>query len=280
MRHGITIVALASALTACGNLGLGEADCTPSQRSVSPATILTVQAVPSARYTPCLDELRLGWDEVHWFFEDGRAGMEIVHTFDPFLTVTVTESCDVSTAESVTSGHEDIERYEDVTSQPPQITITIVPAGEEPMVRARSSADELRGAEIDHRPVILTIDDRLDEPIRSRVDRAVQQADYVWIIDELDAAEGTVELRGSDPAVTARGITPDKALEIIEESVPNVFYRGSWYFTFEGGCITYGFDAEGSVAETVADDAEDAIGFYPAAELREAARRDGYDVGG
>jgi hypothetical protein len=276
----ITVAVLASALTGCNRLGLGEADCTPPDRSVSGATILVVQAVPSARYTPCLEEPRLGWDEVVWFFEDGRAGMEIYDSDRPFLTVTVTGSCDVSGAELAPSRYPDIVRHEDIESQSPEVGITIVPAGEAPLATARRYVDELAGTEIEHRSVIFTVDARIDEPIRARVDQALLQGRYVWIVDELDAEEGTVEQRGENPAVAARGITPQQALVVIGRNLPEVFYRGSWYFEFEGGCITYEFDAVGIVAESVAEDADDAIGFYPAAVLREGARQDGYDVGG
>ena len=61
--------------------------------------------------------------------------------------------------------------------------------------------------------------------------------------------------------------------------VPDVSYRGNWYFTFEGGCITYEFDATGALAETIAGDAEDSLGFYPAHELRNFAKEQGFDIG-
>jgi hypothetical protein len=95
----------------------------------------------------------------------------------------------------------------------------------------------------------------------------------VWIIDELDAEEGTVELRSNDPTIVGRGIPAEEALNLIEDRIPELFYRGNWYFTFEGGCITYEFDAKGTLAETVAADADDALGFYPAFELRKSAPR-------
>jgi hypothetical protein len=280
VRRAATFAAVAMALCGCANLGIGEPDCTPSERSISSATIMTVQAVPTAKYTPCLDELRLGWDAVQWFAENGRAGIEIFHSFEPFLNVAVTASCDVSSADEVESGYPDIQRYEDVASQPPEIRITIVPAGEGPLLRSRLHVEALAGTEIEDRPVVFTIDDRIDQPIRARANLALLEDQYVWIIDELDAEEGTLELRSNDPAVAARGITPEEALDLIGDNAPEVFYRGSWYFTFEGGCITYEFDARGSVAESVAEDADDAIGFYPAAELREEARRGGYVIEG
>jgi hypothetical protein len=228
--------------------------------------------VPTAKYTPCLNELRLGWDSVDWFAEDGRAGIEIFRTFDPFLVATVTESCDVSGAVPVESGYPDIERYEAVEFEPVDIEITIVPSGERQLLISRLLARRLAEEEIDGRPVVFTVDEEENLAVSPRVDAALEADQYVWIIEALDAEEGTVELRSNDPAVATRGIVPEDALDLIEEELPELFYRGRWYFTFEGGCITYEFDAKGTLAETVAADAEDALGFYPAFELRKLAR--------
>ena len=78
--------------------------------------------------------------------------------------------------------------------------------------------------------------------------------------------------------VAGSGLSPEDALDEIEDHVPEVFYRGQWFFTFVGGCITYDFDAKGALAETVAEDAEDALGFYPAHRVRAIAERAGYDI--
>ena len=92
----VTVLALSVLAGACSNLGLGEADCTPPERDVSSANFISFQAVPTAKYLPCLNELRLGWSSVAWFAEDGRAGIEIrggveaFETINPFLTATVT----------------------------------------------------------------------------------------------------------------------------------------------------------------------------------------------
>lgn len=277
-RHALVGLALSVVLGACGNLGLGEADCSSPERDISSSNILNVQAVPTAKYTPCLNELRLGWNSVAWFAEDGRAGIEIRRSGNRFLTATVTEFCDVSQATPAESGYPDIDRYEDVEFRPVDIEITIVPTGERPRLRSRTLVDEFAGVEIDDRPVNFTIDDDIEQSVGSRVDRALVRNRYVWIIDELDAEEGTLELRSNDPGVAGSGIKPEEALELIEKLVPELFYRGNWYFTFEGGCITYEFDAKGTLAETVAADADDALGFYPAFELRQIARDLGYDI--
>ena len=279
MTRMIIVLVMALALSACGNLGLGEADCSEPADDVSSSNIMTVQAVPTAKYTPCLNELRLGWDSVDWFAEDGRAGIKIIESFDTFLSATVTESCDVSDAVAVESGYPDIQRFEDIELQPTAIEISIVPSGEQPLSSAQSLVEELAGIEIDDRPVTYAIDDAIDEPVSSRVELALSRSEHVWIIDEVDAEEGTVQLRSNNSAAIGHGLQPQDALNLIEDVVPDVSYRGNWYFTFDGGCITYEFNASGTLAETVAVDAEDALGFYPALELRQFARDLGFNIG-
>jgi hypothetical protein len=278
MRRLLVVAMIAVAACGCANLGLGEAGCAEPAGDVSSATIMNVQAVPTAKYTPCLDELRLGWDSVEFFAEDGRAGIEIAKSFETFLTAAVTESCDVSDAVAVASGYPDISRFEDVEVQATNVTIVIVPSGQDPLSVALSVVDELAGVEIDDRPVDFVIDDAVEQSVSSRVDAAWSRSDYVWIIDDLDAEEGTVQLRSSNGSAAGHGLRPEDALDLIEDVVPGVLYRGNWYFTFDGGCITYEFDAEGRLAETVAADAEDAIGFYPARELRKFAQDAGFNI--
>jgi hypothetical protein len=275
-RHGVLlVVSLALAAGGCSNLGLGEASCLPPERGVSAASILTIQAVPTAKYTPCLDETRVGWDTVEWFAEDGEAGFKISRAISPFLTATVTPACDIGDAVEVESGFPDIQRYEDIESQAPEIEITVIPSSERALLSSRLLIEDLDGSEVDNRPVVFTLDEAVDHQVGPRVNMALLRRQWVWIVGELDAEEGTVELRGEDLQVLSRGVTPAEALEIIDDSIPDVFYRGNWYFTFEGGCITYDFNAKGTLAETIAADAEEVFGFYPASIVVEVARRDG-----
>lgn len=274
---GIVLV-MAMTVGGCSNLGLGEADCTPPERDISSSTIMTMQAVPTAKYTPCLDELRLGWDEVVWFAENGRAGIEILAGFSPFLTATVTESCDTSAATKVPSGRTDIERFEDVHAQTAAIQITVIPTSRRPLTEALRIVLALGRVDLDDRPAAIEIDEDLEAPLSVRIERGLRQNHFVWIIDELGAEEGTLEMRSDIAPVDATGITATDALEIVEDHLPDQFYRGYWYFTFEGGCITYEFDAEGPLAESVAQDADDAFGFYPAHRVRRIAEGAGYNI--
>ena len=265
-------------LTACADLGVGEADCSSPERGLSSANVMTVQAVPTARYTPCLEELRPGWDSVTWFAENGRAGIEIEKGTVPFLSATVTGSCDVSGAAQVFSGFTDIQRFEDVEFGPVEINVTIVPSESKGLVMSQRLVDRLGGEEIDDRPVVYKIDHDMDRTMTARISDALMAKEYVWIIDELDAEEGTVDLRSNDTRVAANRINPEDALEVIEDFAPGAFYRGNWFFTFDGGCITYEFDAEGTLAATIAADADESIGFYPAYQLIEIATDAGYDL--
>ncbi len=280
MRRLTILLAIVLLQGGCSNLGLGEPDCGSINAHISSSNILTIQAVPTAKYTPCVNELPLGWDSAESFAESGRGGIRIDRgtPSDTFLTATVNDSCDVSEAVAVESGFPDIDRFEDIELRPVGIKISMVPSGAEPLSRAQELVAELAEVEIDNRPVTYTIDEAIDEPVSSRVELALSRGDYVLIIDEVDAEDGTVQLRSNISAAAGHDLEPEEALALIEEVVPEVFYRGNWYFTFEGGCITYEFDATGTLAETVAEDTEDSLGFYPAFELRNFAKEQGYNI--
>lgn len=269
---------------ACSNLGLGEPECDTQTRDATSANILSAQAVPSARYTPCLDELKLGWGGVLFSAEDGEAGLAInsLNEFatTPIIKATVTEACDTSGAIPVPSGHPDIERFEDVAFEAPEIGVTIIPAGRGTLVWARLVAQDYAAEEIDDRPIVFTVDENMNQSVGGRINVALFRNQYVWIIGEIDAEEQTVELRSPTSPEIVRGISFDKALDHMEASVTDVYYRGNWYFLFDGGCITYEFDATGRTAETIAADAEEALGFYPAYQLREGARDLGFNIEG
>jgi hypothetical protein len=279
------IVLLAIVLVASGcsssHLGLGESSCVSDFTDLSTSNVLSVQAVRTAKYTPCLKELQPGWDQADSFAEAGRSGIKILG-FSPsstFLTATVTEICDVSDAVAVESRYDDINRFEDIEQQPVGIEISIVPSGEKPLSSAQELVDQLAEVEIDNRPVGYTIDEAIDEPVSSRVEVALSQFDYVLIIDEVDAEDGTVQLRSNFSVATGHDLDPQDALNLIGGVVPDVFYRGNWYFTFDGGCITYEFNASGALAETIAADAEDSLGFLPAGEVWKWGTEQGIVIG-
>lgn len=269
-RKAALLATLGLLLAACGNLGVGDQSCETSARGASAANVLTVQAVPTARYTPCFSSLDLGWDDVDFEAESGRAGIAVQRDSVTFLTAIVTASCDIGDARPVESRHIDIRRYEDIESIPVDITVTIIPTGNREVANAEAVARTWAGAEFDERLVVFAVDTATEEPIAERIDRALSADHFVWVIDELDAAEDTVEMR-TPGGLALPQTRPQDALERIEDLAPEPFYRGQWFFTFEGGCITYTFDTKGQLSGTVAADATANLGFYPGYQLWDIA---------
>jgi hypothetical protein len=239
---------------------------------------LTLQAVPTAEFAPCINSLKLGWDEVDFAAESGLASIEIGRELDSFLTITLTESCDVGDAVAVPSDVPEISRFEDIARVSTEIGVTIIPIGERPLIHVRSLVLDLADTRVDDRPVVFTIDEDIDFSVRARVNNALFNDDYVWLVSDVDIEEDTLELRRTSEGEGLRGLSIEAALDLMEDITPEVSYTGHWYLVFAGGCITYDFDAEGTVAETLPGDVEEAIGLYPNAELYEAARRAGYEL--
>jgi membrane-associated phospholipid phosphatase len=118
---GAFAIAVSSGISAflpAQNLGIPTApEC-----GWSPASVLSAQAVPSASTIPCLAALPSGWSygggDIHsgvatfWLHSD-RAGQRAV-------TVTLTSTCNVSSAHEVPSDEADTRRFEDPSSLTPE----------------------------------------------------------------------------------------------------------------------------------------------------------------
>jgi hypothetical protein len=268
---------MALLLASCGRLGMGIPECEPVAKNPSGAMILSVQAVPTAEYAPCINSLQLGWDNLDFDVESGRASFSISRAIEPFFTATLTETCDIGDATRVS--HPLVEKYESIHSVGSDIEVTIIPSGERPFFYAETLAEDLTGVRVDGRPVVFTVvPASTSATVRIRVERALMTSQFVWIIGELDVNEGTLELRRTSEGEGDRGMSTDEAMQRMEELAPEVVYEGNWYFVFEGGCITYEFDARGTVAETIADDVTASLGLYPLAELRKLGSKEGFEV--
>ena len=278
MTRRAALVALVSALllTGCGRLGTGVPACDTPTSNPSSATVLTAQAVPKAAYAPCINAIPLGWDEVEFDVERGKMRLELGREFSSFLDVTLTPACDIVDAFEVRSEIDDIARYEAIDEISNEIRIAIIPNAERPRTHAIALLEQLVGARVDERPLVFSLDEDFESSARSRVNRALITNDYVWIIGDLDVDEGTLEMRSTPEGEEMRGLEVDEALDLIEDLAPDVRYQGQWFFVFEGGCITYDFDASGNVAASIADDVEAALGFYATAPLHAAAEDAGY----
>lgn len=274
----VTMLAMVSA--ACGRLGTGLPACDTPAGNPSSATVLTLQAVPNAAYSPCINSIQLGWDDVEFEVSRDLMMLEFGREFSSFLEVSLTPSCDIGDALEVPSGIDGVARFEDIHEVTNEIRVTIIPESERPRIFAQTMIGDLQGIRIDERPVVFNLDEDIDFSVRSRVNKALFTDQFVWIIGDLDIDEGTLELRASPDGEEARGIEVDDALDRMDDMTAEVQYVGKWHFVFEGGCITYDFDAEGSVALSIAEDAEEALGFYPNEGLRKAGRDAGFDLVG
>ncbi len=277
-RASLMVVALALLMSACGRLGVGLPACETATRNPTSATVLALQAVPTADYAPCINDLKLGWDDIEYEVESGMASLEIGRQFSSFLEVRLTESCDIGPAVEVPSGYDDILRYDNIRQVESAIRVTIIPTGERPRIHAIEMAADLEGTRIEDRPLVVSVDPDIDFSVRARANEALFADQYVWIISDLDIEEDTLGLRRTADGEGARGLSVHDALERMEEFTPEVSFVGQWYLVFNGGCITYDFDAAGEVAETIEQDVAEAIGLYPNHELREAGRQAGFEL--
>jgi hypothetical protein len=270
LRELVAVTMVAVLLPACGRLGMGDQVCEDSVGEPTPANVLAAQAVPTARYTPCFRATGIGWDDIDFAAESGSAGIAVEHGTETFLTAVVTASCDVSGARRVMSGHTDIQKYIDVEQTDSDISILVLPVTTRQLSYSHALAERWNETGLRGRRLLLRVDADVTAPVATRIERARASHRYMWIIDELDMAENTLEMRAENLDPMTR-LTAEEALDYIEDDVDTVVetYRGRWFFVFEGGCITYTFDVEGAMATSVAAAATSNLGFYPAYQLRE-----------
>ena len=277
LRKLLLVVSLAVLASACGRLGTGLPACGVTPDSPNAANVLSVQAVPGAAYSPCLNALELDWDEVEFSAQSGLVHLEFERGTDTFLDVRLTATCEIGDAREVRSGHDDVTRYEDVVVVEEEVRLTIVPDGERPLAHALGLAALLNGSYLEDRPLVVVVDVEAGRPVTDRVNEAGSVSDFVWIIGDIDIDEGTLAMKPTAGGEWIRGIEVDDALDQMEDMIEDIQYRGNWYLLFDGGCITYEFDTEGKLAVSIARQADAAIGLFRNSDLIDAARDAGFD---
>lgn len=278
-RRWLLVLVFSLVVAGCGRLGTGLPSCRVTSAGPNAATILSLQAVPEAAYSPCLEKLNPGWEQVGFSVESGEVVLEFERDLEEsFLQVRLNPSCELGDAEEVPSDIEGVSRFEDVVAVSDRIKVTIVPDGYRPLIHAVDLKEELEGMKIEDRRLVFTIAEDLSVPVGTRVDAAFVTDEFVWIIGDIDREEGTLEMRAARDAEPAHGLDVDEALERIEDLIEEAQYTGQWYLVFDGGCITYDFDVDGSLVPTIVDDAEAAIGLYPNDQLRDVIGLSGFDI--
>jgi hypothetical protein len=278
--RALLLAALAFASGACGTdvVGPGTPECDDPGEEISTATIMQLQAVPDAKWGPCINELRVGWKYQDQFAESGRAvfWLDSDRVGERFVEIELTPTCDPGRAETVGNPEPDVERRVRVFEEPGDLPVAVVPVAARHVGDARALATSVTGRKIRERTLVPFVVES-DGPAADRILEAQRTVGFVIVVDDAEITSGTVELRRPRHEAE-QGITMEDALDEIEDDLDRPAYRAEWFHTFEGGCIVYRFDAEGSGSSLIDVEISDAIGFYPLGELRQAARDAGFDV--
>ena len=274
VKWGVVAVALAS----CGGVGFGPG--TPDCDELTSAVIMEAQSVAGTQYAPCLYALPPGWEFEMLQAESGqsRFWLDSDRMGIAFVEVTLQAACDVSDATEVPSDEDGIPLYIDSHSRAYELVVVLVPEGTSTVHRTYASgvADTIWERTMRGRPLMThTIVDEI--PTAERIATGLESGHPVFVVGALEVEERTVELHlPTNGAVDIhRSISLDDALDLIEETVVSQEYEATWYYPFDGGCVTYVINAHGEGVATVVEDVQAALGLMPLAELRAEAEEFG-----
>jgi hypothetical protein len=274
-RLAIPLAMLALVASGCATtLGRSVPECDDAHGTL----ILSIQSVPGSQYVSCIFGLKAGWKYRDLKADSGRSfyTLDSDRMGDDFVRVENVLSCDVGDAVLEDEFDNGFALWKDVEAEI-DVSIVIVPEGSSFRTASRGFeiALELEDAEIKGRAVVVS-SPIPDESTRARIDDAAAGGAHVIIIGIRDAEEGTLTLlvRGTDVEIEVDDL--DEALDVIEDAESEASYTGNWYHKFNGGCVVYTFNAEGSGVATLDEDIQTALSLYDAEALRESARDAGY----
>lgn len=284
-RRVLVLILAVVASTACSDQGLGRQEPACDPTALSGALVLAAQSVPGTGYAPCIEDLKVGWSFEHLVARSGssRFWLSSDRMGDRFVEVTLEATCDLGEAVEVESDEPAARRFDHVVRSDFSTTVVVVPEGNEPGARtyaveisARISRTALAGRRLD-----ATVD---DGPLstQERIDAALAAHLPVLVASARGREQQTVELQLPAPSGTAaavhRTVPLAQALARIERQLDEPQYRATWYYRFDGGCVTYEIDARGPGVASVSSDIENALGLYPLAPAREWADQHGFVV--
>jgi len=281
-RRLTAVLVLALVAGACGNNQLGRTvpACPVDPdviTSVSGAIVVQMQAVDTAEYVPCLNDLKAGWSYEDLVPERGlsRFWLNSDRLGSRFLEVSLTPSCDVGSATEVRTDPESgVTEFREVELVSSTVTMVIVPTTGREVEYAAFIEAELEAREIRDRRVFVVFD-ATDTPLSDKVAAAAARDRPIIIVNEQDAIDETATLQMPDENDSVRGLDLDELFDRLDRRLPKPSFEGIWYQVFEGGCITYEFDAEGPGVDRLAEDVEEALGLFPAEVVRRAMRSAG-----
>ena len=272
------LVLVSLMLGACSDrLGRDVPECSAG---ITNSIVMQIQSVDETAYVPCINTLQAGWDYNHVDARSGTAFFTIDsdRIGEPFLTITLSSSCDISGAEPATSDERPIRLFKDV-AEDFTVPVVIVPEGptEETLDAARSIVVDMFDLRLRDREVAARVDNE-EGPTGARISAAQAAGANVISISIRNAEEGTVSLLLANEIVEMADMRLSEAIDEIEDEVTPPSYRGSWYYVFEDGCVEYRFDAAGPGVETVAGDVQSSFSFLDAEAIRQVARDAGYEL--
>jgi len=279
-------VLLATAVLASGcNSQLGRTEPACSEDMITTAIIISAQSVRGTGYVPCINDLKPGWKYEDLVARSGqsRFWLSSDRVGDHFLEVTLEGSCDITGAVEKDSDEAPIPLYIDEIIIDYRVNVTIVPEGDDETHRnyAAEIAQEIGATRVDDRLIQVSLDSS-DLATSERIRIALSDGRAVMVVGAREYEERTVELHirrpGGTVAEVLPGMSPAEAIEEIAEPLGDPVYRATWYYPFEGGCVTYEFNAKGAGVEHIARDVMTALGFADLAPIREYGEQFGYVV--
>ena len=279
-------VLIAAAVLASGcNSQLGRSGLACGEDTIANTIILSAQSVKGTAYIPCINDLKPGWENEHMVARSGqsRFWLSSDRVGDRFLEVTLEGSCDITGAVEQDSDEAPIALYIGEITIDYQVSVTIVPEGGAGIHSdyAAEVAQEIAATRVGNRLVQVSLDSS-DLPTSERIRLALDDGRAVMVVGAREHEDGTVELHvlqpGGSVVEVVPGMTPAKAVEEIAEPLGDPVYRATWYYLFEGGCVTYRFDARGAGVERIAREVRTALGFMDLAPIREYGEQHGYIV--
>ncbi len=260
--------------SACANSQLGRSlpEC---EGELTATMIIQIQSVPSAEYVPCIGQLRLGWEYLDLVpkLGDSRFSISSDRSGDRFLEVILSESCQVDTTTESFEVLPGVLQYRNATIVLTTALVVIAPASARELPYAEQVEALLEAQNIEERRVIATYDER-DLSLADKIAQAHERGHPLVAIEQQDELNlpQTVGLSLPGEPALRPAVPLEELVSRLDDYLDKPSYRGEWVTVFEGGCITYLFDAEGREIETLVQDVTNALGFFPAGDLQRELR--------
>jgi hypothetical protein len=245
------------------------------------AQLIQAQAVPTAEWGVCVEDLPGGWQASMPQAAAGEVTLSLASPDLglPFVTATLTEVCEVApAAHRVASPVAGLDRFVAVEETAAGVRVTLVPVAARHDQAAYELATDLRERELRGNPVRTTLLASAAGPVPSRIQEALDLGEAAIVVDDEYLARGELELRVPDlgrPIVSRVG----GVLAELAERAPPPRYLATWWHVGEGGCITYRVDAAGPAAASMADDLDASLGFFPLGDLRRQLAGADFELG-